>query len=140
MFSLSNVPSTRWSISLDVVTFTRGNICVALSKGRQGLPLCVSSCCDILVHIPHLPLCGDTSLLDPPSSLSILLSSLCEFIGFKERGFHEHKFNVTRPKQKTKVVAESDESDNKQHKYEEELYEENEASGNDIRHDSYGDY
>lgn len=98
-FTLDGALRNRCSISLDVMAFAKSNICVGLSKERQGLPWSISRCCDLLVHIPHLPFCGDTPLLDTPSCLSILLSSLCESIGFNERAFHEHKFDVTRPTQ-----------------------------------------
>ena len=134
--------SNRCSISLDVVTFPISNICVGLSKERQGLPMSISRCCDSLVHIPHLPMCGDTPLLDTPSCLSLLLSLLCESIGFNERAFHEHKFDVTRPTQHTLASDEPDsdkvlqsDSQNAQ-----DAMEEDETLGFGIRHDSSGDY
>lgn len=139
IFSSGGVLSTRWSLPLDKVTFAVGIVCVAISTARQGLPLSISRCCDSLVHVSHLPLCDDTPLLDTPSSLSIMLSILCESIGFKERAFHEHKFSVTRPEQKVVV----DGSDNKRYKYEhdvEEIIEEDDAYGPGIRHDNCGDY
>lgn len=140
MFSLGGIPGTRCSISLEVVKFAQGNICIAISKDKQGLPLPISRCCDSLVHIPHLPLCGNTPLLDTPSSLSIMLSTLCESIGYEERGFHEHKFYVTRPEQKTTVV---DESDIKQQRYErndQKNIEDDEALGYGVRRSDCGDY
>jgi hypothetical protein len=140
MFSLGGALGTRWSTSLDAVTFVRGNICVGLSKGRQGLPLSISRCCDSLVHIPHLPLCGDTPLLDIPSSLSIMLSNLCESMGFTERAFHEHKFYVTRPDQKAKVVDESNKKRQRHIHNVEEIIEEDEAIGLAIPYDDCGDY
>ena len=110
-FAEDGTLSNRCSVSLDVATFSKGAICVGLSKDKQGLPLSVGRCCDSYVHIPHLPLCGVHPLLDTPSSLSILLSHVCEFIGFKERAFHEHKFDVTRPTQHAFLVNDSDKQD-----------------------------
>jgi hypothetical protein len=97
VFNLNGVQPKRQSISLGCATFDKGNICIGLSKERQGLPLSISRCCDSLIHIPHLPLCGSTPLLDTPSCLSITLAYISDSIGYSERSIHAHKFDVIRP-------------------------------------------
>ena len=140
MFTLDDIRGNRHSTSLDVVRFTGGNICVAVSKEKQGLPLSISCCCDSLVHIPHLPLCGNSPLLDTPSSLSILLSALCESIGYDERAFHENKFNVTRPEQHTNVNNERQRYSNVQEIIEDDEAEDEALGSEIIRQDDLGDY
>jgi hypothetical protein len=141
-FTSDGALSNRCSMSLDTMKFARSSICVGLSKERQGLPLSISRSCDALVHIPHLPFCGDTSLLDTPSCLSILLSSLCEHIGFNEQDFHEHKFDVTRPTQHKTIAYEPDNNNALQSDTHntQEVVEEDEALGYGITRDSIGDY
>jgi hypothetical protein len=96
-FNVNDIGSSRRSISLGNATFVRGHICIGISKEKQGLPLSVSRCCDFLIHIPHLPFCGNTPLLDTPSCLSITLSFIAESISYTERTINAHKFDVTRP-------------------------------------------
>jgi hypothetical protein len=93
---LSGLSKIRRSIPLDEATFATGNICFALSKERQGLPLPIGRLCDLLVHIPHLPLCGDFPLLNTPSCLSITLDKFTNTTRYKERMIQGHKFDVVR--------------------------------------------
>jgi hypothetical protein len=96
-FAMSAAVSNRSSMAVGFVPVSRSNICIALSKEKQGLPLSISRCCDSLAHVPHLPFCDDIPLLDITSCLSIMLSLICEKHGCVERQFHGHKFDVLRP-------------------------------------------
>jgi hypothetical protein len=87
---------SRLSFPVDVFAFSRGNVCFAVSKDRQGLPLSLARLCDSFVHIPHMNLyTGDEPLLDTPSCLSILLHEFANWAGYNEREFQGHKFDVT---------------------------------------------
>jgi len=88
----------RRSIPLDKISFVEGNICFAIDKERHGLPLSLSQLCDVLIHVPHLPISGQLPLFNTPICLSILLDSFARSSGFLERNFQGQKFSVARPR------------------------------------------
>lgn len=96
---LSSEVSTgaRRSIPLAAFAFSKGNICFAVSKLRQGLPHSLARFCDAFVHVPHVKLHTDRPLLDAPACLSILLHEYTIWAGYDERTFQGHKFAVVRP-------------------------------------------
>lgn len=96
---LSSEVSTgaRRSIPLAAFSFSKGNICFAVSKLRQGLPHSLAGFCDAFVHVPHVKLHTDRPLLDAPACLSILLHEYTSWAGYDERTFQGHKFAVVRP-------------------------------------------
>lgn len=101
----------RFSFPLDDFTFLYGNICFALSKDRQGLPLSLADLCDSFVHVPHIKSgAHNEPLLDTPSCLSILLHTYTNWAGYDERIFQGHKFEVARSgRAKTDEIAKANE-------------------------------
>ena len=87
------------SFPIDNLPVSLGNTCVALSKERQGLPMRLAHHCTIFSHVPHtLVKNGDNSvpLLETPSTLSITLHHLTARLGYDERTFQGHKFQVAQ--------------------------------------------
>jgi hypothetical protein len=92
-----------------------GNVCFVIDRGRSGLCVDLASVCDHFVHVPHARIdagpaadVGQTNqpadstsrsvcLLDVPSCLSIVLHHYTMSAQFRERRFHETKFDVERP-------------------------------------------
>jgi len=77
-----------------------GNTCLALSKDRHGLPLRLAKQCTVFSHVPHVLIKNGDSyvpLLDTQSSLSIALHHLTARLGYDERTFQGHKFEVVKP-------------------------------------------
>lgn len=75
-----------------------GNFCIVLSKNWKGLPASLAEVCDLFVHVPHSVIVSEETearlLLDAPSCLSITLHHLTQFMGYDERVFQGHKFEV----------------------------------------------
>lgn len=82
--------------------FQYGNLCVALGKKSHGLPWALARHCDSFIHIPHEEVFiapGSTAspyLLDIQSCLSIALHQFTRVVGYDERTFEGHKFEVAR--------------------------------------------
>lgn len=93
------------SYPVSTCPFSPGNVCIVLSKERQGLPLALARQCDHLVHVPHVAIeMGDETketppLLDTQSCISITLHHFTNWAGYDEQTFQGHKFQVTRPDQ-----------------------------------------
>ena len=91
------IKSSRLSFPLSSFPFEDGNICFAVSKRSEGLPLSLARVCDSLIHIPHPHVMGERPLIDPPACLAILLHEYTSWAGYNERTFQGHKFDVVRP-------------------------------------------
>lgn len=91
----TNDETMKRSFPVDDFEFKPGNVCFAISKMRQGLPVSLSKLCDSFVHIPHSNICaGVEPLLDSPSCLTILLHVYTNWAGYTEHTFQGHKFDV----------------------------------------------
>ena len=78
---------------------SKGNMCIALSKEKKGLPFALAKHCDRFVHVPHFGI-GDLQL-DCPACFSITLHEYTAHIGYNERDFTGHKFDVTKRQHST---------------------------------------
>jgi hypothetical protein len=76
---------------------SRGNTCIAISKKERGLPISLAKHCTQFVHVPHFSMDAASPLLDCPSCLSITLHEFTEHVGYSERNFQGHKFDVVQP-------------------------------------------
>jgi hypothetical protein len=95
------------SIPLQNISFVSGNICFAIDKERQGLPLSIGRLCDVLVHIPHSSIAGAITLLNAPTCLSIVLDTLMRSFSHAESSFQGQKFSVARASSTHKYIDES---------------------------------
>lgn len=96
--------SNQGIITLDSISFPvnerpfsiRANTCLVVGKEKLGLPARLAQFCSLFVHVPHSPIYTETGspvpLLDIPSTLSITLHHLTDFLGYQERDFQGHKY------------------------------------------------
>jgi tRNA G18 (ribose-2'-O)-methylase SpoU len=104
--SESSIANKR-SYPISTRPFISGNCCFAVSKDWTGLPISLARHCDLFVHVPHDAVVpsvitkGDhqqhhnCSLLDSPSTLSIVLHHFTAWANYGERKFKGHKFQVS---------------------------------------------
>lgn len=102
---IDNSLTKKTSYPVSQCPFKRESTCIAVGKERHGLPHALAESCDFFVHVPHAAIITNNLdinsappaiLLDVPSCISITLHHLTNRLGYDERTFMGHKFEVNR--------------------------------------------